>query len=104
MIKVIVGYRLKVGMDIQPVLIKLRSYAMTFSGFVSAENLVNAQDNTIFALVYTWENIENWKTWENTKIRKQILQEAEKLLREQPRVTIYNVVPTTGWSYVRSDS
>jgi antibiotic biosynthesis monooxygenase (ABM) superfamily enzyme len=104
MIKVIVGYRLKIGMDIQPVLIKLRSYAMTFSGFVSAENLVNAEDNTIFALVYTWENIENWKTWENTKIRKQILQEAEKLLREQPRVTIYNVVPTTGWSYVRSDS
>ena len=104
MIKVIVGYRLKVGVDIQPILIKLRSYAMTFSGFVSAENLVNAQDNTIFALMYTWENIENWKTWENTKIRKQILKEAEGMLREQPRVTIYRVVPTTGWAYTHLDS
>lgn len=104
MIKVIVGYRLKVGADIQPALLKLRSYAMTFPGFFGAENLINVQDNTIVAMVSTWENVENWKTWENTKIRKQILQEAEKLFREQPRVTIYRVVPTTGWTYTHLDS
>ncbi len=96
MIKVIVGYRLKVDVNIQPILMKLRSYAMTFPGFLSAENLVSVQDNTIIAIMYAWENIENWKAWENTKIRKQILQEAEKLFKEQPRITIYRVMPTTG--------
>ena len=104
MIKVIVGYRLKVGSDIQTTLMKLRSYAMTFPGFIGAENLINVQDNTIIAMVSTWENAENWKTWENTKIRKQILKEAENLFREQPRVTIYTIVPTTGWAYTHLDS
>ena len=41
MIKVVVGFRLKVGSDIQPTLMKLRSYAITFPGFISAENLVS---------------------------------------------------------------
>jgi antibiotic biosynthesis monooxygenase (ABM) superfamily enzyme len=99
MVKVVVGYRLKVDADIQPVLMKLRSYAITFPGFISAENLVSTQDNTLYAIIYTWDNIENWKAWENTKVRKQVLQEAERLLREQPRITTYRVVPTTGWTY-----
>ena len=99
MIKVIVGYRLKPGADIHPVLTKLRSYAITFPGFISAENLVSAQDSSIVAILYTWDRIENWKTWENTKIRKQILNETEELLLEQPRITIYRVEPTTGWAY-----
>jgi len=99
MIKVIVGYRVKVGADIQPALLKLRSYAITFSGFISAENLISTQDNTLFAIGYTWESIENWKNWENTKVRKQILKEIEGFLRETPRITIYRVLPTTGWTY-----
>jgi len=104
MIKVVVGFRIKVGTDIQPTLLKLRSYAMTFPGFVSAESLINVQDNTNIVTVSTWENVENWKMWENTKIRKQVLKEAENLLRDQPRITMYTIVPTTGWAYVRSDS
>jgi heme-degrading monooxygenase HmoA len=104
MIKVIVGYRLKVGADIQPVLIKLRSYAMTFHGFIGAENLINIQDSAIVAMVSTWENADDWRMWEDSKIRKQILKEAEAILLEKPRVTIYRLMPTTGWSYFRSNS
>ena len=99
MIKVIVGFRVKVGADIQPALLKLRSYAITFPGFVSAENLVRIDDNTIIAIEYKWDSIENWENWENTKIRKQILKEMEGLLREEPRIKIYNVVPSVGWAY-----
>jgi antibiotic biosynthesis monooxygenase (ABM) superfamily enzyme len=103
-IKVVVGFRLKIGVDIQPTLLKLRSYAMTFPGFVSGENLVSVKDDTIYAILYAWENIENWKAWESTKVRSPILKEAESLLREQPRITIYQVMPTTGWTYSRLNS
>ena len=103
MIKVVVGFRLKAGVNIQPILMKLRSYAITFPGFISAENLVSVQDNSIVAIIYTWDNMENWYTWEKTKIRKQILQEADTLLQESPRITIYRVVPTTGWAYSTND-
>jgi len=99
LIKVIVGFRVKAGSDIQPALLQLRSYALTFPGFVGAENLVRSDDNTIIAIEYKWDSIDNWKTWENTKIRKQILKEVGGLLREEPRIKIYNVVPSVGWAY-----
>ena len=96
MIKVVVGYKLKTGADIQPILMKLRSHAITYPGFISAENLINIQDNSIIFVLYTWNKIEDWKLWEETNTRKKILQEADGLLCEQPRVKVYRVLPTTG--------
>jgi len=94
MIKVIVGYKLKKGADIQPILLKLRSHAMTYPGFVGAENLLSGKDSSIVAMVSTWERIENWKVWEISKIRQDILREAETLLVEEPRVIVYRIMPT----------
>ena len=96
MIKVVVGYKLKTGADIQPVLMKLRSHAITYPGFISAENLINIQDNSIIFVLYTWNKIEDCKLWEETNTRKKILQEADGLLCEQPRVKAYRVLPTSG--------
>ncbi len=96
MIAVIVGYKLKTGADIQPILMKLRSHAITYPGFISAENLINVRDNSIIFVLYTWNKIEDWQLWEETNTRKKILQEADALLCEQPRVKAYRVLPTTG--------
>jgi heme-degrading monooxygenase HmoA len=99
MIKVIVGYELKEGVDIQPVLLKLRSYAMTFPGFISAEHIRSMKDTSIVALLYNWERLEDWDAWESSKLRHQILQEAEALLVSKPRITVYTIMPTSAWSY-----
>jgi heme-degrading monooxygenase HmoA len=99
MIRVIEGYELRKGADIQPVFLKLRSYAMTFPGFISAEHIRSVKGNPISALLYDWEGLENWAIWESSTLRKQILQEAEALVVSKPRITIYEVVPTSGWSY-----
>ncbi|MGA8849074.1 MAG: hypothetical protein WB564_04520 [Dehalococcoidia bacterium] len=104
MIKVIEGYELKSGADIQSLFLKLRSYAMTFPGFVSAEHIRSVQGSSIAALLYNWERLENWEAWESSKLRQQIVQEAETLLVSKPRVTIYEVIPTSGWTYTRSQS
>jgi heme-degrading monooxygenase HmoA len=104
MIKVIVGYELKKGADIQPILLKLRSYAMTFPGFISAEHIRNVKDTSVVALLYNWEKPEDWEAWESSKLRQQILQEAETLVVSKPRITIYEVMPTSAWTYTRSQS
>jgi heme-degrading monooxygenase HmoA len=101
MIKVIVGYELKEGADIQPVLLKLRSYAMTFPGFISAEHIRSVKGTSIAALLYNWERLEDWDAWESSKLRQQILQEAEALLVSKPRITIYEVVPTSAWAHTK---
>ena len=103
MIAVIVGYKLKTDADIQPILMKLRSHAMTYLGFIKAENLISTKDKTIAAIIYSWETIEDWHIWENSSIRKEILEQADAILIEQPRITVYRVVPTTGWTHQTLD-
>jgi heme-degrading monooxygenase HmoA len=99
MIKVIEGYELKKGADIQPVFQKLRSYAMTFPGFISAEHIRSVKGTFIAALLYNWERLEDWDAWESSKLRQQILQEAETLFVSKPRITVYTVMPTSAWTY-----
>jgi len=101
MIKVIEGYELRKGADIQPLFLKLRSYAMTFPGFISAEHIRSVKGPAISALLYNWKGSEDWEAWESSKLRGQMLQEAETLLASKPRVTIYEVVPTSVWTYTK---
>lgn len=101
MIKIIEGYELKKGADIQPVFLKLRSYAMTFPGFISAEHIRSVKGTPIAALLYNWKTRVDWEAWESSKLRQQILQESESLLASEPRITIYAVVPTSGWTYTK---
>jgi len=104
MIKVIEGYELKSGADIQSLFLKLRSHAMTFPGFISAEHIQSVKGRSISALLYDWAKLEDWGIWEGSTLRKQLLQEAEALLVSKPRITIYEVVPTSAWTYTGSKS
>jgi heme-degrading monooxygenase HmoA len=99
MIKVIEGYELKKGGDIQPIFLKLRSCAMTFPGFISVEHIKSVKGTYISALLYNWTRVADWNAWEGSKLRQQILQETEALLVSKPRITIYEVVPTSAWAY-----
>ena len=99
MIKVIEGYELKKGADIQSLFLKLRSYAMTFPGFISAEHIRSVKGTSIAALLYNWEKPENWEAWEGSKLRQQVIQEVEAFFVSNPRVTVYEVMPTSAWTY-----
>ena len=99
MIKVIIGFKVKKGEDIQPVLFKLRSHAMTFAGYIGAENLVGETDRSVVAMIASWERIENWKEWEKSVIGRAAMREAAPALEEEPRITIFRPMPTSGWGY-----
>ncbi|MGA2671090.1 MAG: hypothetical protein ABSF21_06740 [Dehalococcoidia bacterium] len=101
MIKIIEGYELKNGADIQPLFLKLRSCALTFPGFISAEHIRSVKGSPIAALLYNWARLEDWDAWESSKLRQQILQEAEALSVSKPRITIYEVIPTSAWTYTK---
>lgn len=101
MIKVIEGYEMKKGVDIQPLFLKLRSYAMTFPGFISVEHIRSVRGTPIAALLYNWEGLDSWRAWDSSKLRQQILQEAQTLLASEPRITLYEVVPTSAWTYTK---
>ncbi|MGA8848354.1 MAG: hypothetical protein WB564_00800 [Dehalococcoidia bacterium] len=101
MIKVIEGYELKKGAAIQFVFLKLRLSAMTFPGFVSAEHIRSVKGSPIAALLYNWERLEHWEAWESSKLKQQILQEIDTFSVSEPRITIYEVIPTSTWAYTK---
>jgi antibiotic biosynthesis monooxygenase (ABM) superfamily enzyme len=97
MIKVIVGYRVKAGKDIRPILLKLRMNAMQYPGFVGAENLTHRRDPSVIVAISTWEGPENWVAWEKSKVREELVKEIEPLVEDRTRVEIYDIIPTTRW-------
>ncbi len=94
MIKVIVGHKLKPSANIQPIFLKLRSNAMQYPGFISAENLIGEEDASLAIFISTWNAFQNWRAWKISKIRTELYREAEELLVEEPKVTIYTIMPT----------
>ena len=97
MLKVIIGYKTKPGADILPMLVKLRSHAMTFPGYVGAENLMNNHDVSIVAIITTWEDVEFFRDWEKSRRRLAIMKEFEGLLAEEPKVSVFRLIPTKKW-------
>jgi len=83
--------------DVEPILMKLRSYAMQSPGFVGAENLVSEKDYSVVIMISTWETIENWRTWVESRITQDLLRQAKKVVMGAPRVTAYRTMPTVEW-------
>jgi heme-degrading monooxygenase HmoA len=97
MIKVITGYKVRKGEDIRPILLKLGSHALQYPGFIGAENLLSEKDSSIITMIGTWEKAEDWRVWEKLTIGQDLLRQAETSLAEEPRVTIYRVMPPRIW-------
>jgi heme-degrading monooxygenase HmoA len=97
MVRVLVGYKVKASADIMPILLQLRSSEMTFPGFISSENLKSDEDSPTFVTMSTWREASDWLAWADSQVRQAILKKTEGLLSEAPRVTVYTIMPTTGW-------
>jgi heme-degrading monooxygenase HmoA len=98
MIKGIVGCKVRKDKDLEPILLKLKSHAAQYQGFKCMENLVSEENASVLAMVSTWESLEDWKSWAQSTITKELFRQAETLLVEEPRVTTYRMMmPAVRW-------
>jgi heme-degrading monooxygenase HmoA len=97
MVRVLVGYKVRSGADILPILLQLRSSEMSFPGFISSENLQSEEDRLTVVTMSTWQKVADWKAWDTSKLKRAILTQIEGLLADKPRVTVYTIMPTVGW-------
>ncbi len=97
MVKVIIGYKMKPNKDVLPMLLKLRSHAMTCPGYVGSDNLINDKDVSIVAIITTWEDVEYFRDWEKSRSRLALIKEYRDCLAEEPKITIYRIIPTRKW-------
>jgi len=97
MIKGVIGYKVVSYKDVEPILMKLRSYAMQYPGFVGAENLVSEEDYSVVIMISTWETIEYWRTWVESRITRDLLKQAKAVVVGAARITTYRTMPTVEW-------
>lgn len=97
MIKGIIGYKVGNYKDIEGMLMKLRSHAMQYPGFVSAENLVSDADSTVVIMISTWQNTDNWRAWLKSRITQDLIRPDKDLSKDTPRTTVYRVMPASDW-------
>jgi heme-degrading monooxygenase HmoA len=97
MIKGIIGFKVLNYKDLEPILMKLRSYAMQYPGYVGAENLVSVEDLSVVMMITTWETIESWGTWTESRVTKDLFQQAKAVVMGGARLTAYNIMPTREW-------
>jgi len=97
MVKGIIGYKVLSYKDVEPILMQLRSHAMQYPGFVGAENLVSEEDFSVVIMISTWEMIENWRTWVESRRTRDLLRQAKSVVMGTARVTAYRTMPTVEW-------
>ena len=97
MIKGIIGYKVLSYKDVEPILMQLRSHAMQYPGFVGAENLVSEEDLSVVIMISTWDTMENWKTWVDSRRTQDLLKQAKTVAMGTARVTAYRSMPTVEW-------
>ncbi|MBM4332673.1 MAG: antibiotic biosynthesis monooxygenase [Deltaproteobacteria bacterium] len=90
-IKVIVRRKVPKGKEAQllPLLLELRSKAITQPGYISGETLINVNDPEDYVVIGTWKAVDNWKAWEGSKERGEIQSRIEALLGEKTAYGIY---------------
>jgi heme-degrading monooxygenase HmoA len=76
--------------ELKPLLLKLRSLAMTQPGYISGETLVNAADHEDFLVLSSWISIEHWNAWVSNPARLETEREIERLLGVETVQKVYS--------------
>jgi len=64
---------------------------MNQPGYISGETLVNHYDYRSITVISTWQNIEDWISWEESDERSGNEAELESLLEEPTKFEIYDL-------------
>lgn len=91
MIKVLMERHCKSGNDeeLRKLLEELRSKALQKNGSYSYETLRSVDDSSVWLSIAAWTFVEEWKAWQNSPERREIVSKIEGLLTEPVRESIF---------------
>jgi quinol monooxygenase YgiN len=99
MIKVLVERELKHGEDIGRLLLVLHMIAVQQKGHISNETWIDVGNSHSVTILSTWQELENWKAWESSVDRANILEQIEPLLANPTQITVYNMMSPSDFDY-----
>ena len=90
-VRIIIDRKVKKGkeVDFAKLLRELRSKAIPSRGYISGETLRSMDDPHNYIVITTWQNIDDWKTWEKNPERKKIQAKIEKVMARPTKTRVY---------------
>lgn len=90
-VKIIIKRKVPKGKEgeLLPLLLELRSKATTQPGYISGETLRNVNNPEEYVVISTWQSVEAWKDWEDSRGRAEIQSRIDSLLGEKSSYGIY---------------
>jgi len=90
-VKIILRRKIPKGKEgkLLPLLLELRTRATTRPGYVSGETLMNVNDPEDCLVISTWQSLEAWQDWEESRARKEIQERVDALLGQKTRYDVY---------------
>jgi len=78
--------------EIYPLLSELRSQAKQQRGYIDSTTLKNIDKPEEYMVISTWETADDWKTWYQTKERRDIQGRVDSLIGERTHYSVYEDV------------
>ncbi|RJR25106.1 MAG: antibiotic biosynthesis monooxygenase [Desulfobacteraceae bacterium] len=75
--------------EILPLLIELRSLAVSQPGYISGETLRNIRDPEDYVVISTWHSTKDWDSWVGSALRSSIQEKIDSILGEKTSYKIY---------------
>jgi heme-degrading monooxygenase HmoA len=74
---------------ILPLLLELRSLAVSQPGYISGETLRNLKDPEDYVVISTWQSLKDWETWAASGLRNSIQAKVEAVLGQKTEYSVY---------------
>ncbi len=76
--------------DLIPLFRQIRSHAIQQPGYISGETLKRLDQPDRFLIISTWQSSEDWEKWVNSKERRELQAEIDRLLGGATEYEIYH--------------
>lgn len=78
--------------EIFPLLSELRSQAKQQRGYIDSTTLKNIDKPEEYMVISTWETADDWKSWFQSKERRNIQGQVDSLIGERTHYSVYEDV------------
>ena len=79
----------KKASKLAPLIVQLRSLAIIQPGYITGQTFLCLDSPGEYLVISTWNNLEDWKKWLNSKDRRALQVQIDELLGETTEYRIY---------------
>ncbi len=83
-------------LEMEKLLVELRTRAMGQLGYISGETLRSVDDPSLWLVISTWHDADQWRVWETSAERQEVVQKIEPFLVAPMKASIFSFVRRGG--------